>query len=144
MTEQAKQLTQTTGTVDRALQTGNAAGQKANDVDGRVARSLANRYKRTLVVEFNVPFESGKTAVSDEARGTLQGAASTLMENPTYTADLVGYTDDVGDARYNVNLSWRREEIFFIGLGEETASGKDVSGRSRDRRGTVRVYRPTD
>ncbi len=159
LTEQAKQLTQTTGTVDRALQTGNAAGQKANDVDGRVARSLANRYKRTLVVEFNVPFESGKTAVSDEARRTLQGAASTLMENPTYTADLVGYTDDVGDARYNVNLSWRREEIirrlliekgvdlnriFFIGLGEETASGKDVSGRSRDRRGTVRVYRPTD
>src|SRR5262249_21349829 len=112
-----------------------------------------------LVAEFSVPFESGKAAVSDEARRTLQGVASTLMENPTYTADLVGYTDDVGDARFNVNLSWRREEsvrrlliekgvdlnrMFFIGRGEETATGRDVPGGAGDRRGAARVYRPTD
>ena len=34
-----------------------------------------------------------------------------LADNPTYTADVVGYTDDVGATGSNVNLSWRREEV---------------------------------
>ena len=159
LTEQGRQLAQTTATAARALEAGTVAGQKANEVDGRVTRSLANRFKRTPVAEFNVAFDSGKSVIPDEAQRTLQGVAKVLLENPTYTADLVGYTDDVGDARFNVNLSWRREEVirrlliekgidlnrvFFIGLGEETAIGKDVTGRTRDRRSSIRVFRPAD
>jgi outer membrane protein OmpA-like peptidoglycan-associated protein len=128
-------------------------------VDGRVTQSLANRYKRTQVQEFSVGFKSGDSTLSEEAQQSLQNAAKLLQGNPTYTADSIGHTDDVGNARYNINLSWRRQEairrflmqngcdlnrIFFIGVGEEKASGKDSPGRAQDRRGTIVVYRPVE
>jgi outer membrane protein OmpA-like peptidoglycan-associated protein len=120
---------------------------------------LADRYKRTKVQEFFVPFKSGKSNLTDEAKQSLQNAAKLLAGNPSYSADSIGHTDDVGGARYNINLSWRREEairrfllengvdlnrIYFIGLGEEGATGKGSAGRAQDRRGTIVVYRPAE
>ena len=72
----------------------------------------------------------------------LNGVLKTLQDNPTYTADVVGYTDGEGQARSNVTLSWNREEsvrrylvekgaslnrFTFIGLGEDVTKG-DVRG----------------
>jgi OOP family OmpA-OmpF porin len=89
----------------------------------------------------------------------LQNAVNLLADNATYTADVVGYTDDVGAAGSNVNLSWRREEAVrrfmveqgaalnrfsFIGLGEDRAKARSAAGRAQDRHVRVVVFRPAD
>lgn len=134
------------------------AQKKADSVDGRVTQNLANRLKRAQVQTLDVTFETGKSDVSQSDRSALQGLLKGLADNPTYTVDVVGYTDTVGTADSNVNLSWRREEavrrflvergvelnrFFFIGVGEE-ASGddaKDAAKRAKNRRVTVTIFK---
>ena len=86
-------------------------------------------------------------------------AVKLLSGNVTYTADIIGHTDEVGPVGYNVNLSWRREEMVrrflvekgtalnrfsFIGLGEEGAVAANAAGRARERYVHVIVFRPAD
>ena len=81
----------------------------------------------------------------------------TLQDHPTYTADLVGFTDDIGTARKNVTLSWQREEmvrrylaekgvaldrLYFIGLGEGLGKDETPYARAKDRNVTIMIYRP--
>jgi len=142
-----------------ARQRADAAAAKGEAVDGRLTRALANRLTRTQVREFKVTFEVGRAELSSAAQQTLQSAVKLLADNATYTADVVGHTDDVGKAGSNVNLSWRREEMVrrfmvekgaalnrfsFIGLGEDGATATSVAGREQDRHVSVIVFRPAD
>jgi len=136
-----------------------AAAAKGEAVDARVTKALADRYSRTQVQEFKVLFEEGRAELSSAGEQTLLSAAKLLADNPTYTADVVGHTDDVGARGSNVNLSWRREEMVrrfmvekgaplnrfsFIGLGEDKATSNTAAGRAQDRYVGVTVYRPAD
>jgi hypothetical protein len=58
----------------------------------------------------DVQFASGKYALTQAHHDALNGVLQMLQDNPTYTADVVGYTDPVGKARSNVILSWFRAE----------------------------------
>ncbi len=133
--------------------------QKAGAVDGRLTRVLANRLKRTPVLQVAMFFKPGNSDLSAEAQTALQGVVKLMADNPTYTADVVGFTDRVGSKGYNLNLSWRREEAirrflmengaqlnryFFIGMGEDLAAGKTAAAEAKDRRGAVQVYSPAD
>ncbi len=141
---------------------GNAAkiaDQKAEGVDARVSKALANRMKRAEVQQVAVTFDSGKWHMSAADHAALNDVMKVLMENPTYTADIVGYTDSVGKADRNVNLSWRRSEtvrrffvekgadlnrFYFIGIGEQLSGddARDAEKRAKNRRVTVIVYKP--
>jgi len=142
-----------------ARQRADAAASKGEAVDGRLTSALANRLNRTQVQEFRVGFDTGRADLPGPAEQVLQGAAKLLAENPTYTVDVVGYTDDVGASGSNVNLSWRREEVVrrfmvergvalnrfsFIGLGEDRAKETTEAGRARDRYVHIRVFRPVE
>ena len=142
-----------------ARQRADTAAAKGEAVDARVTRALANRLARTQVQEFKVTFDGGQADLSGAALQTLQNAVKLLADNATYTADVVGYTDDVGAAGSNVNLSWRREEAVrrfmveqgaalnrfsFIGLGEDRAKARSAAGRAQDRHVRVVVFRPAD
>jgi outer membrane protein OmpA-like peptidoglycan-associated protein len=142
-----------------ARQRADAAAAKGEAVDGRVTSALANRFKRTQVQEFRVTFDTGRAELSAPAHQALEGAVKLLAENPTYSVDVVGYTDDVGESGSNVTLSWRREEAVrrfmvergaglnrfsFIGLGEDRAKGQTTTGRAQDRHVHVRVFRPVE
>ena len=104
-------------------------------------------------------FETGRADLSGEAQSAILDAVKILAENPPYSVDVVGYTDDVGAVGSNVALSWRREEVVrrymvergtelnrfsFIGLGEDRATGETVTGRARDRHVLVKIYRPAE
>ena len=136
-----------------------AAAAKGEAVDARVTSALANRLKRARVQEFTVMFEVGRAELSGAAQQALLGAVKLLTDNATYTADVVGYTDDLGSAGSNVTLSWRREEVvrrfmvergaelnrfWFIGFGEDLAKGSAPASRAHDRHVMVRVFRPAE
>jgi outer membrane protein OmpA-like peptidoglycan-associated protein len=142
-----------------ARQRADAAAAAAQAVDGRLTRVLGNRLKRNKVQQVDMFFATGKADLSTEAQAALTGIVKLLADNPTYTADLVGFTDKRGTKGYNVNLSWRREEeirrflvekgadlnrFYFIGMGEDLATGKTATGEAKDRRGAVTIYRPAD
>ena len=158
-TEGTRIGTEATRIGTEARQRADAAAAKGEAVDARVTTALANRLKRTPVREFRVSFEAGRAELSSAAQETLLGAVKLLADNPTYTADVVGYTDDVGAAGSNVGLSWRREEVArrlmvergielnrfsFIGLGEDRATGTGEAGRAKDRHVLVKIYRPAE
>jgi len=126
-----------------------------------VTQALSNRLKRTQVQQLDVTFETGKSEVSQSDRAALQGLLKVLADNPTYTIDVVGYTDSVGTADENVTLSWRREEavrrflmergvevnrFYFIGVGEELSGddAKDAAKRAKNRRVTVTIFKPVE
>jgi OOP family OmpA-OmpF porin len=142
-----------------ARQRADAAAAKGEAVDGRLTKALANRLARTQVQEFKVTFDVGRAELSDATKQILEGAAKLLSGNATYTADVIGYTDDVGAAGSNVNLSWRREEAVrrfmvekgvplnrfsFIGLGEDRAKGTTGAARAQERYVGIVVFRPAD
>jgi outer membrane protein OmpA-like peptidoglycan-associated protein len=158
-TEATRIGTEATRIGNDARQRADAAAAKGEAVDARVTKALANRLARTQVQEFKVMFEVGRAELSGAAQQTLAGAAKLLADNATYTADVVGYTDDVGAAGSNVALSWRREEVVrrflvehgtalnrfsFIGLGEDRATATSAAGRAQDRHVKVVVYRPAE
>jgi len=134
------------------------ARNRADAVNARVTQALATRLKRTQVQTVDVTFDTGKADVSVSDRAALEGLLKVLKDNPTYTADVVGYTDTVGKADENVNLSWRREEavrrfltergaelnrFFFVGVGEELSGDdtKDAAKRAKNRRVTVTIFK---
>ena len=144
-----------------ATQKADAATQKADAVDGRLTRALANRLKRTQVQQADVLFKTGKSVLHENGRGALMGILKVLADNPTYTVDIVGYTDSVGKADSNVILSWRREEAVrrfmvergvelnrfsFIGVGDELSGhdAQDALKREKNRRVTITVFKPDD
>ena len=142
-----------------ARQRADAAAAKGEAVDGRLTKALADRLARTQVQEFKVTFEPGRAELSSAAQQTLQDAAKLLAGNATYTADIIGHTDEAGPVGYNVNLSWRREEMVrrflvekgaalnrfsFIGLGEDGAVAANAAGRAQERYVHVIVFRPAD
>jgi len=138
-----------------------AAQRKADAGEGRVTQALSNRLKRTQVQQLDVTFETGKSEVSQSDRAALQGLLKVLADNPTYTIDVVGYTDSVGTADENVTLSWRREEavrrflvergaelnrFYFVGVGEELSGddARDAAKRAKNRRVTVTIFKPVE
>ncbi|HTY76207.1 MAG TPA: OmpA family protein [Candidatus Bathyarchaeia archaeon] len=151
--------TEATAMATDARQRADAAAAKGEAVDARVTKALTNRLARTKVQEFQVTFQTGRTDLSPGDEQTLLEAAKLLGDNPTYTVDLIGHTDDVGMAGSNVNLSWRREEMVrrfmvesgialnrfsFIGLGEDRASGTSSTVRAKERHVSIVVYRPAE
>ena len=128
---------------------------KANAVDTRLTRTMADLQKRTLVETKTLQFGSGKFALDADQMKTLDGVHEMLVKNPTYTADIVGQADPRGARGDNSLLSWRRTEhvrrylaekdnvlhrISFIGMGEDMANGG--KGQAEQRKVTVGVYRP--
>jgi outer membrane protein OmpA-like peptidoglycan-associated protein len=155
------QLNEIRGIAVDARSRADRAQSTADGVNTRVTQNLANRLKRAQVQTLDVTFETGKSDISQSDRSALQGLLKGLADNPTYTVDVVGYTDTVGTADQNVNLSWRREEavrrflvergvdlnrFVFIGVGEELSGDdvKDTAKRAKNRRVTVTIYKFTE
>jgi len=152
-------VSQVTTQVAEVRTVANEGVQKAGAVDERLTRTLANRYRRELLSTVTLLFAPGKSALLPVHEDALGGVLKTLLENPTYTADIVGFTDSMGPERYNLTLSWLREEaarrylsergqllnrLTFIGLGEDRTGGdkNHPMSRSSDRQVAILIYRP--
>jgi len=63
-----------------------------------------------LAIITNINFDFDRVAVREDVRKRLSRVIALLKEIPGIDVQIVGYTDDVGSAEYNLTLSLRRAE----------------------------------
>jgi len=105
----------------------------------------------TISLPNNVLFATDSATVSGASQSDLFAVARSLNNNPASTINVIGHTDNVGDASYNFDLSQRRAQavtsvlinagvsasrLRSIGRGEDApvASNLDANGRAQNRR----------
>ncbi|MFQ5438497.1 MAG: OmpA family protein [Paracoccaceae bacterium] len=105
-----------------------------------------------------ITFETDSSELRASLRGDLLVLAENLNEFPKTTVDIVGHTDNVGDAGYNQQLSAQRAESVYLilldgsverarmraigrGENEPRASNLTKKGRAQNRRVEI-IIRP--
>ena len=108
------------------------------------------------IVLDGVEFAFDSSALRANAQATLQTDLEALRDNPTGDIQIDGYTDSIGTAKYNMELSLQRAEaakaflvqkgiaadrIGISGHGKQdpVASNETDEGRARNRRVTIRL-----
>ena len=98
-----------------------------------------------------VYFDTGKSSIKTESYPVLDGVVDILMRNSDVKLEIQGYTDDVGNARFNQSLSEKRaksvyeyfvskgvksSQLSYKGYGEGSPiAGNDTAeGRAKNRR----------
>ena len=150
-------VAQVAGQTTEARKVADDGVRRATAADTRLTQALANRYQRTLVETVSLRYETNQYLLTSDHTTILARVLKVLVDNPTYTADIVGYTDAAGSKKANDQLSWRREEVVrryltekapvlhrisFIGLGEDKADGPKRD--AADRQVTIAIFRPVD
>src|SRR5271166_6710773 len=138
---------------DQANQSATQAGKRVTNLAGTV-ENLDN-YK--AVSETTVLFGFNKAELTPKDKQTLDDFAQQLSAQKHYIIQVEGYTDSVGSAEYNYQLSQHRADavirylaqkynvpaykIFVIGLGKDNpvAQNASASGRAKNRRVDVRL-----
>ena len=148
-------VTQVDGQTAEARKVADDGVRRATAADTRLTQALANRYKRTLVEAVSLRYAPNQVMLTSDHTSILARVLKVLEDNPTYTVEIVGYTDASGRKMVNNQQSWRREEVVrrhltekasvihcisFIGLGEEKADGPKTD--AADRQVAIAIYRP--
>jgi outer membrane protein OmpA-like peptidoglycan-associated protein len=149
--------------IEDARNTGTAAGKTADEALSEAkqnATAFANRNDFQVLATQDVNFKFNSAVLDDEAKARLGEVAKVLSGNGNLVVELQGYTDNSGDAAYNLQLSDRRVDnvvrylvgdlkvdlrrIARLGLGEANPAddNKTREGRAKNRRVTVTVLGP--
>lgn len=98
-----------------------------------------------------ITFDTDSTFVRSSLRSSLNQLAANLQRYPDSGVDVIGHTDNVGDASYNQNLSARRADAvssilasagvdfnrirsYGQGMNSPIASNETSTGRAQNRR----------
>ncbi len=110
--------------------------------------------------EDQVKFAFNRSQLSDEAKATLDEAASKMSQLNGYQIEVEGFTDATGSPGYNEELSRKRADsvvryltvehqiplyrIHVVGLGEANpvSDNKTKEGRKENRRVLIRILKP--
>jgi outer membrane protein OmpA-like peptidoglycan-associated protein len=159
--EGVAKATQAQTRADEAHAAASQAMAKADETSTRLTRLWSNRNKRVPGDTVAILFRFDKSELDDRGQTALLDVAKQLQENPNLSVELEGYTDNVGNLPYNVQLSQRRSEavrrflvekgvemnrINSIGLGDIKPSADNTTpkGREQNRRVMVRFYAPAE
>jgi outer membrane protein OmpA-like peptidoglycan-associated protein len=138
---------------------GAMAGNRMDQQAAALRQSISNQNIQisqqgdTLVVTMpqDILFDVDSTEVRGAVRGDLAALAANLNQYPNTSAQIVGHTDNTGDAAYNQDLSVRRAQavaailsangvaqyrMSATGRGEDApvASNLTAEGRAQNRR----------
>jgi len=107
---------------------------------GGNANIVNNGQNLTVTLPNNVLFATDSATVSGTSQNDLFAVARSLNNNPSSTINVIGHTDNVGDAAYNfdllINAGVLPSRIRSVGRGEDApiASNLDANGRAQNRR----------
>ncbi len=128
------------------------ARQEANDLADRLSEMEARQSDRGMVLTLSdVLFDFDSSSLKAGATKVVNELAAFLNNYPERTVQIEGFTDSIGSAEYNKNLSQRRADalkkaltdrgisprrIETIGYGEEypVATNMNEAGRQQNRR----------
>ncbi len=117
---------------------GNRLDQQAEALRGSIGNDniIINRQGDVLVVTLpqDILFDVDSTYVRDDLRDELAALAANLNQYPDTTAEIVGHTDNTGDAGYNQDLSVRRAQAVseIISANGVSAARLSATGRGED------------
>ncbi|WP_421703275.1 OmpA family protein [Aliiroseovarius sp.] len=141
---------------------GQELDRQADDLRAAIGNddvSIVNTGSELIVTLPNdILFATDSAVVSNLSRGDLAALARNLQDYPNSTVEVIGHTDDEGDASYNVSLSRRRaasvaavlfdngvssHRVVTIGMGEDrpVATNLTPEGRQQNRRVEI-IIRP--
>lgn len=150
----------------QAMQTAQAASQKADDVSGHLQQTsnqvealdhtVANLDNYKQVSTSAVHFGFNRWNLTSASKSTLEGVVNQLEQDPHTILEVTGYTDNIGPVGYNYKLSrWRADavvrfveehgiaqhRIFLVGLGKNNfvATNHTRAGRAQNRRVDLQV-----
>jgi outer membrane protein OmpA-like peptidoglycan-associated protein len=150
-TSKANQVGQT---ADQAMQRADQANRGLESLRSVVANLDDYKLQSSAAVRFRF----NQYVLTAQARENLDKLAEGLKSSHRFFVAVEGYTDDIGDQRYNEALSRRRANrvaeylvakhdiplyrIHMIGLGEEkpVAEGHTRAARAKNRRVEVKVF----
>jgi len=129
-----------------------------NDLAGSGATITNTGEELIVTLPEAITFDTDSTYVRPGVEDDLFALASNLRKYPDSTVDVIGHTDDVGDASYNQGLSARRADSVRVilmqdgvepsrlraygrGETEPVASNETAFGRAQNRRVEI-VIRP--
>ncbi len=145
---------------------GAAVGNQLDKQEEELRASLGNSVGivnngQNLVVTLpqDILFATNSTQVSGRSQADLRTLASSINQYPNTTVNVIGHTDNVGDASFNFDLSQRRAQavtsvlinsgvsaarILSTGQGENNpvATNETAGGRQANRRVEI-VITPT-
>lgn len=137
---------------EKARQETADAEAKAARLETQLADLQATKTERGLVLTLgDVLFDTGKSDLKTGAYSVVEKLAAFLIEYPTRSVEIEGFTDSVGSDDYNLGLSIHRAEavrnalsgrgiaanrILYHGYGETfpVASNDTAAGRQNNRR----------
>ena len=138
---------------DQANQSATQAGKRVTNLAGTV-ENLDN-YKP--VSETTVLFGFNRAELTPKDKQTIDDLGKQIQDQKHYIIEVEGYTDSIGSAEYNYQLSRRRADavirylaqkydvppfrIFLLGLGKDNpvAQNNNAAGRAQNRRVDVRL-----
>lgn len=136
------------GTIGTAL---DRQEQELRNALGNNVGIVNNGQNLTVTLPQDILFATGSAALTGGLQNDLFAVAQSLNNNPGSTVNVIGHTDNVGDAQFNFDLSQRRAQavasvlinagvnpsrIRTVGRGEDQpiASNLDANGRQQNRR----------
>lgn len=163
--ERAAAAGQRAATADQHAGEAAASAGQANQLGERNQQGLsslrqvvANIDDYQLGTTSTVQFGFNKSGLTDEAKAELDKVAAAIKAAKRYFVAVQGYTDSVGNAQYNENLSRKRADavvaylvgkhdipvfrVHQIGLGNQKLvdEGKNSAARAKNRRVEVALY----
>jgi outer membrane protein OmpA-like peptidoglycan-associated protein len=115
---------------------------RLSDLEMQLKALNAKKTERGMVVTLgDVLFDSGRAQLTSDSSGNLGKLAAFFQRNPQRSASIEGYTDSVGSASSNLDLSGRRAgavKTALVGLGvpaerlSTQAHGEEMPAASND------------
>lgn len=130
-----------------------APAPKVQEQDFAAVAQVKQAAQDKLVLTYKEPinFAHNSDVIQSNSINQIKQTAAALKKYPNATVRVAGYTDSLGDANYNIDLSERRakavamelvkegvpaKNVSFIGYGKANpvATNKTAAGRAQNRR----------
>lgn len=154
---QANSATQEASLAGKHAQDAESLAQKGLTEADRIREELRNADNFQLLQAEVVRFGFNRSDLNEAAIRSLDQMASVARSAKRYVIEVQGFTDQVGSAEYNLELSQRRADavvryltmvqkvplarVFKVGYGEDqpAATNESREGREQNRRVEIRV-----